>query len=72
MIKLYLTFTFLAAALLCFGQAHQLDKDTTKYKSTPIFILKTSKRDSLQTSVISGILPIDIDSINVYKIPGFV
>jgi hypothetical protein len=71
MIKLYLTFIFLFAASLCLGQAHQLDKDTTKYKNTPIYILKTSKRDSVQTSAVSGILPIDIDSITVYKIPGF-
>lgn len=68
MIKLSLTFTFLFGILSCFGQASYLDKDTSKYKNSPLYILKLPQQAPLLTA--SLIINVnDLDSISVKKNP---
>src|SRR5438445_13811497 len=67
MIKLSLTFAFLFGMMTCFGKK-QFNKDTSKFKNTPLFIIKVSQLASLTTTN-AVINPSDIDSINVFKYP---
>lgn len=72
MIKLLLTFCFLFGCLGSYGQTtYQLNKDTSKYKSSPLYVLKRLLKDPLFTSnlVINNS---DIDSVSVIKPPGSV
>ncbi|MCO5949935.1 hypothetical protein [Mucilaginibacter flavidus] len=67
MIKLSLTIFFLFGLVFCYGQAnHQLDKDTTRFKNAPLYILQLPLADPLEASGII-IKPDNIESINVFK-----
>ncbi len=58
----------LATIMTCYGQVgHDLDKDTSKYKDLPLFIIKSNPNSELQISSMIGIDPNDINSINVFK-----
>lgn len=66
MVKSSLTFVSIFWVLICFGQSNGLDKDTSKYKNAPLFILRLSQLSSFPTSDVV-VNPNDIDSITVYK-----
>ena len=64
---LLLNFYLLSATAICYSQAtHTLDKDTAKYKNSPLYIIKVPQQPAqLSTNLV--IVINDIDSVSVHK-----
>ncbi len=68
-LKLSVTTALLLGVLICCAQTTlQLDKDTSKFKENPLYVLKLSALSAFPTSNLV-INTTAIDSINVYKSP---
>jgi hypothetical protein len=72
-IKLSLTIALLLGVLISYGQTtFQLDKDTSKFKDLPLYIINVPQQSPVETFYINGFNPHSYESIKVDKNPDLV